>query len=91
MFSEEEIPKSWYTGPLTPTNRRKIMALESLGGGRFSVFAKIEIGMSILSSKVLEFDLVFSLNSKALVTNVEKTLKLTSMPRSKNVWTRNSK
>ena len=44
MFSVEEIPKSWYTGPLTPTNRRKVLSIESLGGGRFSVFAKIEIG-----------------------------------------------
>lgn len=44
MFSNEEIPQSWFTGPLTPQNRRKILSLDSLGGGRFSVFAKIEIG-----------------------------------------------
>ena len=43
MFSEEEIPQSWFTGPLTPSNRRKKLSLSSLGGGRFSVFAKIEI------------------------------------------------
>lgn len=46
MFSEEDIPKSWFTGPLSRTNRRKVLSLPSLGGGRYSVFAKIEIGMS---------------------------------------------
>ena len=45
MFSDD-IPSSWFSGPLTPQNRRKILSLESLGGGRFSVFAKIEMGKS---------------------------------------------
>lgn len=40
----EEIPQSWFSGPLTPQNRRKVLSLSSLGGGRFSVFAKIEMG-----------------------------------------------
>lgn len=44
MFKDEDIPDSWFTGPLTPANRRKIMPLGPLGGGRFSVFGKIEIG-----------------------------------------------
>lgn len=44
MFSEEDIPKAWFTGPLTPANRKKVLSLSPLGGGRFSVFAKIEIG-----------------------------------------------
>ena len=44
MFSEEDIPPSWFTGPLSPTNRKKILPMPSLGGGRFSVFGKIEIG-----------------------------------------------
>lgn len=43
LFSNEEIPQSWFTGPLTPQNRKKVLSLTSLGGGRFSVFAKIEI------------------------------------------------
>ena len=45
MFSEEDIPKCWFTGPLTPANRKKVLSLGPLGGGRFSVFGKIEIGM----------------------------------------------
>lgn len=44
MFSEQDIPKTWFTGPLTPANRGKILSLGPLGGGRFSVFAKIELG-----------------------------------------------
>lgn len=48
IFSENEIPSTWFTGPLTPANRRKILPLPPLGGGRFSVFAKIEIGLIIL-------------------------------------------
>lgn len=44
MFSAEEIPPFWFTGPLTHANRRKVLSLPALGGGRFSVFAKIEIG-----------------------------------------------
>lgn len=43
MFGDE-IPQSWFLGPLTPQNRRKILSLPALGGGRFSVFAKIELG-----------------------------------------------
>ena len=45
MFSEEEIPKEWFTGPLKPADRKKVLSLHPLGGGRFSVFAKIEIGV----------------------------------------------
>ena len=44
MFSPEDIDPGWFTGPLTPTNRRKILPMRALGGGRFSVFAKIELG-----------------------------------------------
>lgn len=44
LFSDEDIPKSWFTGPLTPANRNKILSLPPLGGGRFSVYGKIEIG-----------------------------------------------
>ena len=44
MFSAGEIDSSWFTGPLTPTHRRKILPMIALGGGRFSVFAKIEAG-----------------------------------------------
>ena len=44
MFSDEDIPSSWFTGPLTPTNRKKVLSLGPLGGGRFSVYGKIEIG-----------------------------------------------
>ena len=44
MFSEDDIPNSWFTGPLTPKNRKKILPMAPLGGGRFSVYAKIEIG-----------------------------------------------
>ena len=43
MFSSDDIPQSWFTGPLTPKNRRKVLNLPPLGGGRFSVFAKIEL------------------------------------------------
>ena len=43
-FSDEDINPLWFTGPLTPTNRKKVFPLFPLGGGRFSVFAKIEIG-----------------------------------------------
>ena len=45
MFSDNDIPKKWFTGPLTPANRKKTLSLQPLGGGKFSVFAKIEIGM----------------------------------------------
>ena len=45
MFSEDDIPRSWFTGPLSPTSRSKVLSLAPLGGGRFSVFGKIEIGM----------------------------------------------
>lgn len=49
-FSEEDIDPSWFTGPLTPANRRKILPLKPLGGGSFSVFAKIELGeLSLVS------------------------------------------
>ena len=48
MFSVDDIPESWFTGPLTPLNRRTILSLPSLGGGRYSVFAKIEHGKFIL-------------------------------------------
>ena len=44
LFSEEDIDPTWFTGPLTPRNRKKVMPMRSLGGGQFSVFAKIEIG-----------------------------------------------
>lgn len=44
-FSDEDIDPSWFSGPLTPANRRKVLSLRSLGGGRFSVFAKVELGM----------------------------------------------
>ena len=44
MFSDEDIPKSWFNGPLTPTHRKKVLSLPPLGGGHFSVFCKIEIG-----------------------------------------------
>lgn len=47
MFSEYDIPNTWFRGPLTPANRRQVLRLDPLGGGRFSVFCKIEIGMSI--------------------------------------------
>ena len=55
MFSDEEIPRSWYTGPLTPTNRRRILCLDTLGGGRFSVFGKIELGKIKLLAGRLSF------------------------------------
>lgn len=44
IFTEDDIDPSWFSGPLTPTNRKKILPISSLGGGRFSVFCKIEIG-----------------------------------------------
>lgn len=44
MFSDNEIDPTWFTGPLTPLNRKEVLSLVALGGGRFSVFAKIEIG-----------------------------------------------
>lgn len=47
MFSEQDIEPTWFTGPLTPANRRKVMPLSALGGGRFSVYAKIELGKFI--------------------------------------------
>ena len=43
-FSEEDIDPSWFTGPLTRFNRKLVMPLSELGGGRFSIFAKIEAG-----------------------------------------------
>ena len=57
MFSEEEIPPSWFTGPLTPQNQKKILTLRSLGGGRFSVFSKIEIGTCNQRRELIEKDL----------------------------------
>ena len=56
MFSDE-IPPSWFTGPLTPQNRRKVLTLPSLGGGRFSVFAKIELGTDNQRREMIEEDL----------------------------------
>ena len=44
MFSDEDIPRTWFTGPLAPVNRNKVLSLPPLGGGRFSVYAKIEFG-----------------------------------------------
>ena len=43
-FSAEHINPSWFTGPLTPSNRLKILSLPPLGGGKFSVFCEVEIG-----------------------------------------------
>lgn len=48
MFSDEEIPTTWFTGPLTPANRKKVLSLPALGGGRFSVYGKIELGENSL-------------------------------------------
>lgn len=72
MFNEEEIPKSWFTGPLTPANRRKVLSLSALGGGRFSVFAKIEIGSFIFEQYRTNFFAKYYVYSKALVRNVGK-------------------
>lgn len=47
-FSDDDIDPKWFTGPLTRANRKKVMPLSELGGGRFSIFAKIEIGKSKL-------------------------------------------
>lgn len=47
VFGNEDIDPSWYTGPLTRANRKIVKPMVALGGGRFSVFAKIEIGESI--------------------------------------------
>lgn len=60
LFSNEEIPPTWFTGPLTPANRNKVLSLSELGGGRFSVFAKIEIGKC--KEKKLEFNKVYKVN-----------------------------
>lgn len=57
IFTAEEIPQSWFTGPLTPQNRRKILSLSSLGGGRFSIFSKIEIGTCNQRRQMIEDDL----------------------------------
>lgn len=43
-FSDEDINPAWFTGPLSRANRKKVIPLNALGGGRFSVFAKIESG-----------------------------------------------
>ena len=43
-FSDEDIDPTWFTGPLTRANRKIVMPLSELGGGRFSVFGKIEAG-----------------------------------------------
>lgn len=44
MFTEDDIDPTWFSGPLTPSNRRKVLPMRPLGGGRYSVFAKIELG-----------------------------------------------
>lgn len=44
IFAEEDINPNWFTGPLTVKNRKQVLPMRCLGGGRFSVFAKIEIG-----------------------------------------------
>lgn len=58
LFSEDDIPASWFTGPLTPANRREVLPMKPLGGGRFSVFAKVEIG-NFLKFIQCTFDTVF--------------------------------
>ena len=55
MFSDEDIDPAWFNGPLTPANRKKILSLRPLGGGRFSVFGKIELGMYILFKSLCFF------------------------------------
>ena len=44
QFSDEDIDPTWFTGPLSPSSRKKVLSLGPLGGGRYSVFGKIEIG-----------------------------------------------
>lgn len=44
VFPDEDIDPTWFTGPLTRSNRKKVISLSALGGGKFSVFGKIEIG-----------------------------------------------
>ena len=53
MFTDEDIPRAWFSGPLTPRNRKKVIPLGPLGGGRFSVFAKIEIGEYLIKKIVI--------------------------------------
>ena len=48
IFSNKDINPNWFTGPLTPASRLKVLSLRPLGGGRFSVFSKIEIGTYII-------------------------------------------
>lgn len=53
MFCKEDINPAWFTGPLTPKNRKIVKPMRALGGGRFSVFAKIEIGSYKRTFKIL--------------------------------------
>ena len=57
MFSDKDIPRSWFTGPLTPQNRMKVLSLGPLGGGKFSVYGKIEIGTCPKRRDLIEKDL----------------------------------
>ena len=57
IFSEKEIPTTWFSGPLTPAHRKKVISLSSLGGGRFSVYGKIEAGTCNTRWEKIEKDL----------------------------------
>lgn len=57
MFSDKDIDPRWFTGPLTHANRKKVIPLCPLGGGRFGIFAKIEIGTCPKRREKIEEDL----------------------------------
>lgn len=59
QFSGKDINPNWFTGPLTPSNRQEVLSLRPLGGGNYSVFAKIEIGTGTKRRDEIEENLNF--------------------------------